>query len=274
MRDKPFSRLISLSFVALLASSDAVVAQRQRGGGAVAGERLFAALGLVEGATAGEIGAGDGELSLQAARIVGPVGKLYTSELGEERVRKLESAVKAADLSQVSVVIGQTADTNFPDDCCDAIFMRDVYHHFAEPAAMNASILRSLKPGGRLAIVDFTPPPDRGEAAQPEGRSKDGTHGVTPETVTRELKDAGFEAVTSEKGDGRWFLVVATKPGGRLVAALNQNFSSMRRIRPSVLPTFWTSWTTASLQANVPALRDRVSGFAPSAVTLASQSEK
>jgi ubiquinone/menaquinone biosynthesis C-methylase UbiE len=217
MTGKPYGRLISLALLALLASSEAVVAQRQRGG-TVARERLFAALSLALGATAGEIGAGDGELSVQAARIVGPTGRLYTSELGEERVRKLESAVSAAGLSQVVVVTGQAASTNFPDECCDAIFMRDVYHHFGDPAAMNASIFRSLRPGGRLAIADFTPPSDRGEAARPDGRSQDGTHGVTPETLTRELMDAGFEAVSSEKGDGRWFLVVATKPAGRLVA--------------------------------------------------------
>jgi ubiquinone/menaquinone biosynthesis C-methylase UbiE len=49
------------------------------------------------------------------------------------------------------VVEGGLAQTNLPDECCDAVFMRHVYHHFGDPPAMNASLFRSLKPGGRLA---------------------------------------------------------------------------------------------------------------------------
>jgi hypothetical protein len=58
--------------------------------------------------------------------------------------------------------------------------------------------------------VDFTPPGT--EAAAPADRDKDNMHGVTPETVSRELKAAGFAVVGSESGSGRWFMVVATRP--------------------------------------------------------------
>jgi predicted methyltransferase len=90
--------------------------------------------------------------------------------------------------------------------------MRNVYHHFEDPSAMNASIAAALKPGGRVAIVDFTP---RGgpEAERPSDRDEDGRHGVSPESVARELKEAGFGEETSESGDGRWFMVVARKSG-------------------------------------------------------------
>jgi SAM-dependent methyltransferase len=46
-----------------------------------------------------------------------------------------------------------------PDSCCDAMFMRDVYHHVTAPEAFNRSLFASLKPGGRLAILDFRPEP-------------------------------------------------------------------------------------------------------------------
>jgi ubiquinone/menaquinone biosynthesis C-methylase UbiE len=187
---QPFSRLISLALFAVLASSDGAVAQRSRAGGSVATERIFDALALKEGSVVAEIGAGDGELSLAAARRVGATGRLYTTELGEERVQKLEGAVKAAELPQITVVAGAAASSNLPDGCCDAIFMRNVYHHLAEPAAMNASLFRALKPGGRIAVVDFTPPPDRGEAARPDDRSKDGSHGVTPASSMPSAKRA------------------------------------------------------------------------------------
>ncbi|HJZ96307.1 MAG TPA: methyltransferase domain-containing protein [Candidatus Solibacter sp.] len=174
-------------------------------------EKLLEAINVRAGGTVCEIGAGDGSMSINVARIVGPNGRVYTNELGEDHVKKLRDKIAAAGLAQITVVGGETTRTNFPEGGCDGVFLRDVYHHFTDPAAMNASIAASLKPGGRLAVVDFKPPPDK-EALRPEDRGKDGSHGVTPETVSRELKTAGFEPVTSEQPAGRWFMVVVSRP--------------------------------------------------------------
>src|SRR5688572_5040425 len=97
----------------------AVVAQSQRG--SIATSSLFAALELKQGQTVGEIGAGKGELTLEAARTVGGQGKVFTSELGEDRVKQLQSVVQSSGLSQISVVAGDPNKTNFPESCCDAI---------------------------------------------------------------------------------------------------------------------------------------------------------
>ena len=173
-------------------------------------ERLLEAINVREGGTVCEIGAGDGSASIVAARIVGPTGRVYTNELGDEHMKRLRDRIAASGLAQITVVAGETTRTNFPEGACDGVFLRDVYHHFTDPEAMNASIRASLKPGGRLAVVDFKPPPGR-EAARPEDRGKDGSHGVMPESVSRELKTAGFEPVTSELPAGRWFMVVVVK---------------------------------------------------------------
>jgi ubiquinone/menaquinone biosynthesis C-methylase UbiE len=178
---------------------------------AITNGQIFEAVGLREGATACEMGAGDGELTLAAAQLVGPSGRVYTSELGDERVKALREKVARSNISHITVVAGDAKRTNFPDGGCDTLFMRSVYHHFADPAAMNASIAAALKPGGRLAIVDFTPPPGS-EAACPADRGKDGMHGITRETLSRELKDAGFEAVSSI-GVQRAIMVVVSKAG-------------------------------------------------------------
>jgi tRNA A58 N-methylase Trm61 len=187
-------------------------AQRTASTGSVATERIFEAIGVREGITVCEIGAGSGELSIAAARIVGSTGRVLTSELGDERVKTLQNSVTKSTLAQITVVSGDPVKTNFPDSGCDALFMRNVYHHFADPAAMNQSIVAALKPGARVAVVDFTPPGD--EAKNPADRGKDGMHGVSAASVSRELKDAGLEPAASEAGAERWFMVVASKPKG------------------------------------------------------------
>jgi ubiquinone/menaquinone biosynthesis C-methylase UbiE len=169
---------------------------------------IFEAIGVRQGQTVCEIGAGDGELSIAAAGRVGPDGRVFTSELGDSRLQKLREAVEASGLTTVTVVAGDAERTNFPEAACDALFMRDVYHHVADPARMNASMLAALKPGARIAIVDFTPP---GEEGTPGDRDADGRHGVYPETVASEMKAAGFDVVSSDRGT-RWFMVVLAKP--------------------------------------------------------------
>jgi tRNA A58 N-methylase Trm61 len=173
--------------------------------------KIFEALELKQGSVVGEIGAGSGELTLAAARVVGTQGKVFTTELGDDRVKSLEKAVQASGLSQITVLTGDPNKTNFSDACCDAIFMRNVYHHFSDPVAMTKSMAAALKPGGRVAVVDFMPNRNRPEAARPADRANNESHGVSAESVARELREAGLEIVKSEPGNDRWFMVVATK---------------------------------------------------------------
>lgn len=179
-------------------------------GASLPAERLFEAIGAQPGSTICEIGAGGGEMSLAAARLVGSSGRVYASELGEARVRKLRDSVAASPHTNITVVAGAAEKTNLPENGCDGIFLRDVYHHLTDPAAMNRSIFDALKEGGRVVVVDFTPPGK--EAEHPAGRARDGQHGVYPETVSREMKEAGFEPLSSEAPVGRWFITVFAKP--------------------------------------------------------------
>lgn len=172
---------------------------------------LVQALDIKEGSTVGEIGAGDGELTLLLAKTVGPSGRILSNELNATRVAGIGKAAEAAGLANVTPVQGAASDTKFADGCCDAIFMRNVYHHFDDPPTMNASILKSLKPGGRLAVIDFTPPPTPGSENPPGHRGEDNHHGITQPTLERELKAAGFEIVSSAT-EARGVKVVARRP--------------------------------------------------------------
>lgn len=166
-------------------------------------------LRLGPGSTVADIGAGTGWLSLELAPRLGPSGRIYASELGADAVERLRQAIDTASVRNVIVVEGHPSRTNLPANCCDAIFLRRVYHHFADPKAMNASLWDSLRPGGRLAIIDFAP---RGaESAEPAGRAEGDQHGITMETLTKELRKSGFRILSAEQRPDLSVYVVAEK---------------------------------------------------------------
>jgi ubiquinone/menaquinone biosynthesis C-methylase UbiE len=173
--------------------------------------KLIQVLNLRPGSSVADIGAGTGPLEPAISRAIGAEGRLYATDISADRVADIRKAVTAASLSNVTVLEGAAAETKLPVACCDAIFMRLVYHHFGDPNAMDASLLSSLKPGGQLAVLDF--PPKTGVTAEPGHRADGDSHGVMPATVIKELTAAGFVDVHEVPWPtAPTFAVVATKP--------------------------------------------------------------
>ena len=102
-----------------------------------------------------DVGAGDGWLSIEAAAVVGETGHVFATELSARRRDDIRQSVAVAGLENVTVVEAGERETNLAPACCEAIFLRRVYHHLTDPAAYNASLYASLAPGGRLAIVEL-----------------------------------------------------------------------------------------------------------------------
>lgn len=188
---------------------DRSAAQRQDD--AADAQRLIEVLGLSAGSFVADVGAGSGVLTVPIARHVGSTGRVYSTDINPDRLKEIRAAARQASLENVVVVEGAATETNLPEACCDAVFMRNVYHHFGDPAAMNRSLYLSLKSGGRLAVVDF--PPDTRETA-PAGRRTEGdSHGVTATTVIEELTAAGFTRVRRlDWPTSGAFLVIAERP--------------------------------------------------------------
>ena len=147
--------------------------------------RLRQLLALETGKVVADVGAGEGGLTLALAREVGSNGRVFSTELDPERLRGLREAVVAARLDNVTVVEASVSETGLPPNCCDAIVLRRVYHHVSDPAGITASLLRSLRPGGVLAVIDFPPPFFLGR----------GSFGVPAKTVVGEVTGGGFELV-------------------------------------------------------------------------------
>jgi len=160
-------------------------------------DRLATLLNWHSGTVVAEIGAGHGELTVAAAQRVGSSGRVYTTELDPKELAHLQEL--AAKSKNFVAVKAAEADTNLPPACCDSIFMRLVYHHLTKPTEIDASIFRSLKPGGRLAVIDENP---RKDSTIPEGVPKNrGGHGIPQEILISEVTAAGFQVETI---DNHW----------------------------------------------------------------------
>jgi ubiquinone/menaquinone biosynthesis C-methylase UbiE len=142
--------------------------------------RLRATLPL-DGKVVADVGAGKGQLTRALAREAGSGGHVFATEIDPARLRRLRDA----RIPNVTVLEGYASDTGLPASCCDAIVLRRVYHHLTDPTAINAGLLRALRPGGVLAVIDFPPPffLSRGQ------------FGVPLDNVTAEVKASGFELV-------------------------------------------------------------------------------
>jgi ubiquinone/menaquinone biosynthesis C-methylase UbiE len=157
--------------------------------------KLAEVLRLEPGMTVADIGAGGGAMSASMAKWLGPTGRVYATDIGSAQLAEIREMVTREALSTVTVVEGAVQSTNLPDGCCDAIFLRDVYHHLTSASEFNTSVRAALKPGGRLAIIDFEPMPgSKVPAGVPENR---GGHGVPPSVVISEVSASGFQHVTT-----------------------------------------------------------------------------
>jgi ubiquinone/menaquinone biosynthesis C-methylase UbiE len=180
-----------LWLLALTCAVAAVLAGRARGTAADEMKRLAALMEWKPGTVVADIGAGDGSYSFVAVEYVGAAGKVYATEIDTKKLEELRAEVTKRKLQNVIVVESKEADTNLPTACCDAIFLRRVYHHLTKPSEFDANIVRSLKPGGRLAIIDF---PARGGLDPVEGvPANRGGHGIPQKVVIEELTDAGLQ---------------------------------------------------------------------------------
>jgi ubiquinone/menaquinone biosynthesis C-methylase UbiE len=143
------------------------------------------------GTIVADVGAGDGTYSFAAAQKVGPSGRVYATEIDKEKLKTLRAEAAKRKLENMIIVEGTANDTKLPSSCCDTIFLRRVYHHLTQPQDFDRNLVRSLKPGAYLAIIDFPPSPNLGPV---EGVPKNrGGHGIPEKVMVEELTTAGLQ---------------------------------------------------------------------------------
>ena len=165
--------------------------------------RLGEALEIGAGSAVADIGAGNGALIVALATLVGPQGTAYATERSTGQLRRIKDRATASGV-HVTVVAAADQSTNLPTACCDAITMRMVMHHIADPETFARDLRRSVRAGGRVGILDFAP------GAMPH---LGGGHGLDPAGVTAAFLAAGFSMQSQDdRWGGRTYLMVFRAP--------------------------------------------------------------
>ena len=116
---------------------------------------LVKSLDLKPGQVIADIGAGSGVISLRMSEAVLPGGKIMAVDVQDEMLDRLRKHCEAFDITNVVPVKGTQKSTNLEPESIDLAIMVDVYHEFEFPFEMLNEIAGTLKPGGRIAFVEY-----------------------------------------------------------------------------------------------------------------------
>lgn len=146
--------------------------------------QVIQALGLKADAVIADIGAGTGYFAARLANML-PRATVYAVDVEPDMVKYLGERAKRERLSNLKPIAATPGDAKLPARA-DLILLVDVYHHIEDRGRYFGKLAASLKPGGRLAVIDFKPD-------APEGPPKAAR--IAPEQVKAELAKAGYALV-------------------------------------------------------------------------------
>ncbi|HZJ67435.1 MAG TPA: class I SAM-dependent methyltransferase [Kofleriaceae bacterium] len=162
---------------------------------------VLAALELGPGMTIADIGAGTGYFSVRLARAV-PDGKIIATDIEPDMIRYMTERAAREHLPNLRAVQTPPDDPQLAPGTVDRILVVDVWHHLGDRAAYARALARALRPGGKLAVVDFTltsshgPPPE---------------HRLSPDQVLADLRSAGLTAALSTTTLPEQYIAIGTR---------------------------------------------------------------
>lgn len=151
---------------------------------------IMDALAIAEGTVVGDLGVGGGWFAIRLARRVGPNGVVYAEDIQQEMLEATSRRVKGEDLHNVRTVLGKPNDPRLPRGALDAVLIVDTYNELEDPVTLLRNVAASLKPNGRVGVVDFK---RDGLGPGPAVEER-----VEPDAVMRDAEAAGLRLLRRE----------------------------------------------------------------------------
>jgi len=162
---------------------------------------VLAALGLRAGMTVADVGAGTGYFTVRLARAV-PDGQIIATDIEPDMVRYLAERARREGLPNIRAVQAGAVDPNLAAASVDRILVVDVWHHLGDRTRYAAGLAAALRPGGELAVVDFT-------AAATHGPPP--AHRLAPAAIIADLEAAGLAARVSPTALPQQYIVIGAR---------------------------------------------------------------
>lgn len=170
-------------------------------------------LNLREGSVVADLGSGVGYFALKLSVTVGNSGRVLAVDILRFPLHVLASRTILERLGNIDTILGKTDDPHLPPGAVDAILVANTYHELTDSKAIVTHLFRSLKPSGRLVILDRGP----GAGANESRESEAAHHEIAPASVEEEILHGGFEVIkrednfTTSPDHHVWWLIVARK---------------------------------------------------------------
>jgi len=190
-KPRPTGRLFQSVDLGLLEAPDRVEWQKP--------DQIMDTLRIAEGSTVADLGAAGGWFSIRLARRVGPNGLVYAEDIQRQMVEGLTRRAQREHLPWMRPILGTATDPRLPPGI-DAILIADVYREMEDPIELLRTAARSLKPEGRIGVVDFLPG-GGGPGPAPDERPD-------PQAVVQAAEAAGLRLTKREDFPPFVFLLV------------------------------------------------------------------
>jgi ubiquinone/menaquinone biosynthesis C-methylase UbiE len=166
-------------------------------------DRAIDVLKIEKGSTVADIGAGSGYMTFKLAKKVGPQGRVYANDIQPAMLDLLNKRLARSKAANVSVVLGAQDDPRLPLEALDLALMVDVYHELSQPQLMLRHIRASLKPGGRLVLLEYRKE-DPNIPIKPE-------HKMSVADAKLEVEAEGFKLTKTNEDLPRQHILIFTK---------------------------------------------------------------
>lgn len=167
-------------------------------------DQIMDKLSIADGSVVADLGAGGGWFTVRLARRVGPNGKVYAEDIQPQMIEATKRRVDREQLRNVEMRLGDASDPKLPEAAIDAVLMVDAYNEVEHPVVLLRNVARSLKPNGRVGVVEWTP--------EGGGPGPDLGQRVDPEQVVRDAEAAGLRVISREDFLRYQYMLILGKP--------------------------------------------------------------